>query len=127
MSIRKNRLMGTAGALAVALGTLTILPVPASAGDQPSAKVLEEGKKIAFSRKLGNCLACHHIDGGQAGGTIGPPLIAMQVRYPDKEKLRAQIWDATVINPDSPMPPFGSHHIISDKQMDKLVEYIWSL
>ena len=127
MSMTKNRLVGTASALAVALGALTMLPVPASAEDQPSAKVLGEGKEIAFSRKLGNCLACHHIDGGQAGGTIGPPLIAMQVRYPDKEKLRAQIWDATVANPESPMPPFGSHHIVSDKQMDMLVEYIWSL
>ncbi len=127
MSMRKNRLMGAAGTLVVALGALAILPIPANAEDQPSAKMLEEGKKIAFSRKLGNCLACHHIDGGQAGGTIGPPLIAMQVRYPDKEKLRAQIWDATIANPESAMPPFGSYHIVSDEQMDKLVEFIWSL
>ncbi len=127
MSMRKTRLMGAAGALAVALGALMSLPIPAGAEGQTSAKVLEEGKEIAFSRKLGNCLACHHIDGGQAGGTIGPPLIAMQVRYPDKEKLRAQIWDATIVNPESAMPPFGSHHIVSDEQMDKLVEFIWSL
>jgi len=127
MSMTKNRLMGAAGALAAALSTLTILPLPANAEEAASAEVLKEGKEIAFSRKLGNCLACHHIDGGQAGGTIGPPLIAMQVRFADKEKLRAQIWDATVLNPNSAMPPFGAHHIISDEQMDKLVEFIWSL
>jgi sulfur-oxidizing protein SoxX len=127
MSMTKNRLMGAAGALAAALGTLTMLPLSASAAEEASAKVLEEGREIAFDRSLGNCLACHHIDGGQAAGTIGPPLIAMQVRFPDKEKLRAQIWDATVANPNSAMPPFGAHHIVSDEQMDKLVEFIWSL
>ena len=29
------------------------------------------------------------VDGGTAAGNIGPPLIAMQVRFQDKEKLRA--------------------------------------
>ena len=122
----KTHILGATGALAVALGTLTMVSLPASAGD-PTAKMTEEGKKLAFDRRKGNCLACHHIDGGTAAGNIGPPLIAMQVRYQDKDKLRAQIWDATVANPESPMPPFGSHHILSDKEIDTLVEFIWTL
>ncbi len=125
MSNTSNRLMGAATALAIALGGLVAVPGLASA--EGNAKMIEEGKSIAFNRKTGNCLACHHIDGGQAGGTIGPPLIAMSVRFPDKEKLRAQIWDATIANPESAMPPFGSHHILSDAEVDKVVEFVWSL
>jgi sulfur-oxidizing protein SoxX len=120
-----NRLLAAAGSLAIALGTLAVAPAANAEGD--NAQMIEEGKSIAFDRSKGNCLACHHIDGGQAGGTIGPPLIAMSVRFPDKEKLRAQVWDATIANPDSAMPPFGSHQIISDAELDKVVEFIWSL
>lgn len=127
MNLNKNRLMGAAGALALALGSLAAIPTLASAEEDAGAKVLEEGKKLAFDRNYGNCLACHFIDGGKAGGSIGPPLIAMGVRFPDKEKLRAQIWDSTVANPESSMPPFGSHQIMSDAQIDKVVEFIWSL
>jgi sulfur-oxidizing protein SoxX len=125
MTNTTNRLLAAAGALAVALGTLAAVPTASAEGD--NAKTIEQGKDIAFDRTKGNCLACHHIDGGQAGGNIGPPLIAMSVRYPDKEKLRAQIWDATIANPESAMPPFGSHQIISDAEIDKVVEFIWSL
>lgn len=88
---------------------------------------IAEGKKIAFDRKKGNCLACHQIKGGTMPGTIGPPLVGMKDRYPNKKKLRAQIWDATARNPDSPMPPFGRHQIISEKELDKVVEFIYSL
>ena len=118
-------MLAAAGTLAVALGPLAVAPTASADGN--TAKMIEEGKKIAFDRRKGNCLACHHIDGGQAGGSIGPPLIAMSVRYPDKEKLRAQIWDATIANPESSMPPFGSHQIVSDAEIDKIVEFIWSL
>ena len=97
---------------------------PALAADQAT---LDEGRKLAFDRKAGNCLACHMIPEGNSPGTIGPPLLSMQTRYDDKAKLRAQIWDATAVNPDSAMPPFGRHKILSEKQLDAVVEYIWSL
>jgi sulfur-oxidizing protein SoxX len=51
----------------------------------------------------------------------------MKVRFPDKAQLRAQIWDATVKNPNSMMPPFGRHEILSEGEIDKVVEYIHSL
>ena len=46
------------------LGSLTV----ANASD------IEQGKKVAFDRKKGNCLACHMIAGGELPGNIGPPL-----------------------------------------------------
>ncbi|MGD8594115.1 MAG: c-type cytochrome, partial [Gammaproteobacteria bacterium] len=92
-----NILVTTAGATAFVLGSLIIAPMPfANAAD---AKAIEEGKEIAFHRQKGNCLACHKIAGGDLPGNIGPELVNMKARYPDKAKLRAQIWDATTVNP----------------------------
>ncbi len=118
-------LSGMALASAMALTAGLAAPLQATAG--PSAQALEQGRKIAFTRKLGNCLACHHIAGGTAAGNIGPPLVAMKQRYPNKAKLHAQIWDATVANPETPMPPFGRHQILTERQIDLLTDYIWSL
>lgn len=97
-----------------------------SAADAPQGDP-EAGKKIAHDRKLGNCVACHMMPDAVSPGHIGPALIGMQARYPDKEKLRAQIWDATIANPDSSMPPFGKHGILTEQQFKDVLEYIWSL
>ena len=86
-----------------------------------------DGKKIAFDRKKGNCLACHAIDDGEMPGNIGPPLIAMKARFPDRTVLKAQIWDATLKNKISSMPPFGKHHILSDTEIEKVIDYLYTL
>jgi sulfur-oxidizing protein SoxX len=101
-------------------------PFAVSAADE-ALSVVAQGKEVAFDRKKGNCLACHQIEGGQSPGTIGPPLVAMKVRFPDKAKLRAQIEDATANNPNSVMPPFGKHGILSKEDIDKVVEFIYNL
>jgi len=92
-----------------------------------SADDVAEGKKVAFDRKKGNCLACHMIDDGALPGNIGPPLIAMKARFPDKGALRAQIWDPTVANPNTIMPPFGKHRVLTEKEVDLVTEYIYTL
>jgi len=89
--------------------------------------VVEKGKDVAFDRKKGNCLACHVMDDGTLPGNIAPPLVGMKLRYPDKTKLRAQIWDATVANPNTIMPPFGRHQIITEEEIDQVVEYVYTL
>jgi len=93
----------------------------------PDAAALEEGKKLSFDRKKGNCLACHMIVGGELPGTIGPPLIAMKARFPEKEKLRAQIYDARIANPDTIMIPFGTHGVLTDEEVDLVTDYIYTL
>lgn len=108
------------------ISTVVSLAVLFSVPMQAQAKEMT-GKEVAFDRKLGNCLGCHAVDGGNLPGNAGPPLIAMQARYPDKSKLRDQIWDATVRNPNSLMPPFGKHKILSEEQVDKITDYIHSL
>lgn len=85
------------------------------------------GKELAFDRALGNCLACHMIEGGDLPGNIGPPLVGMKARYPDKEKLRAQIYDPRTSNPDTIMMPFGPMGILTDQEIDKIADFIHSL
>jgi len=103
----------------------SFLNIPAATAAEASA--IDEGKKIAFNRKKGNCLACHAIAGGKLPGNIGPPLEGMKDRFPDKSALKAQIYDATTNNPNSIMPPFGKHNILTKKELDKVVEFIHSL
>lgn len=118
------RLITTASALATIIGALSLSPQLANAADD---SVIDQGKKIAFDRKLGNCLACHAIEGGDLPGNIGPPLVAMKARFPDKAKLRSQIWDSTRNNPNTMMPPFGRHEILTEAEIDKVVEFVYSL
>lgn len=118
------------GTLALVLGTLAIAAT-AWAAEAPKIDLTggnaESGKKIAMDRAKGNCIACHMIIGGESPGAIGPALIAMQTRYPSKEALAIQIWDATVKAPEAAMPPFGRHEILSKQEFADVVEYIWSL
>ena len=60
-------------------------------------------------------------------GTHGPPLIFMKQRFPDKATLYGRIWDATAANPNTMMPPFGRHGILTDDEIDKITEYVHTL
>ncbi|MEE8286952.1 MAG: sulfur oxidation c-type cytochrome SoxX [Gammaproteobacteria bacterium] len=103
------------------LGTVAFSP------EAGAASAAEDGKAVAFDRKKGNCMTCHVMDGATLPGNVGPPLLAMKARFPDKAVLRAQIYDATVINPQSMMPPFGKHRVLTDKEIDNIVEYLYTL
>ena len=91
------------------------------------ADVIKEGKKLTFDRKKGNCLACHIIDDGELAGNAGPPLLAMKVRFPEKKDLFDKIWDSTKTNPDSFMPPFGKHGLLTKGEIDLIIEYLYTL
>ena len=119
----RKKLIGLVGAITVLAGQFLISPIASAGGDD----AVEKGKEIAFDRKKGNCLACHSITGGAAPGNIAPALIAMKSRFANKMDLRNQIWDPTIKNPESTMPPFGKHGVLSDKELDEVVEFIWTL
>lgn len=110
--------------IAALLGGLTMALPAISFADEATIK---EGQEIAFDRKKGNCLSCHKIAGGSLTGNIGPELVGIKDRYPDKVKLRAQIYDPRTNNPVSIMPPMGKHEILTGSELDKVVEYIYSL
>ncbi|MDD3608677.1 MAG: sulfur oxidation c-type cytochrome SoxX [Halothiobacillaceae bacterium] len=117
---------------AVALAGSLALATPAMAAEaKKDAKPLtpaEEGKKIAFDRGQGNCLACHNIKGGELPGTIGPPLVAMKMRFPDKKALFDILWDPRPTRGEGTiMPPLGAHGILTKDQIEKVVEYLYTL
>lgn len=90
----------------------------------------EDGRTVAFDKARGNCLACHAIPNdpkATSPGNIGPALIGMKARYPDRAKLRAQIWDATVANPKTGMPPFGKNKILTEPEVDLVTDYVYGL
>jgi len=91
------------------------------------AESVEKGKELAWERKKGNCLACHMLPGGNLPGNIGPPLIAMKARFPDRQKLYNQIYDATRNNVETRMPPFGRHKILSNAEINLIVDYLYTL
>ena len=88
---------------------------------------LEKGRALAFDRNKGNCLSCHMIAGGELPGNGGPPLIQMKARFPDRQVLRDQIWDSSIRNPQTIMPPYGRHQILSEEELDAVTDYIHSL
>jgi sulfur-oxidizing protein SoxX len=96
-------------------------------GAQQTPDPLAQGKAIAYDRRSGNCLACHAMDDGELPGNAAPPLLQMKLRFPDRAVLREQIWDATIRNPQSVMPPYGKHRILTEQQIDRVVDYIYTL
>jgi sulfur-oxidizing protein SoxX len=90
---------------------------------------IRQGREIAHDVYKGNCLACHQIPGDPAAvslANIGPPLVAMRARFPDRAVLRAQIWDSTARNAMTVMPPFGNHRILTEEEIDLVVDYVYA-
>lgn len=97
-------------------------PLTGKAGDP------KRGEAIMINRKLGNCLACHHLsvfdekaktDPNKYGdmGEVGPPLDGIAERY-DEGQLRLLLVDAKQVYPDTIMPAFykveGLHRVLPE-------------
>ncbi len=96
----------------------------------PAATQDPVAKDLVFNNRKGNCLACHGmptVPDAVSTGLYGPPLIAMSARFPDKAKLRAQIWNAMETNPATTMPPFGKHGVLTEAEIDKVTDFIYGL
>jgi sulfur-oxidizing protein SoxX len=67
----------------------------------------ERGKAIATGSGEAACIACHAIPGAKGpAGNLGPSLAGVATRF-DAEALRARIVDASRLNPQTVMPPYG--------------------
>jgi sulfur-oxidizing protein SoxX len=85
-----------------------------------------DGQKIAFDRGKGNCLTCHVIKGGDLPGTIGPQLKDLKARY-DRDELIAIVTDETKRNPQTVMPPFGRNRILTEQEINAVVDFLQTL
>jgi sulfur-oxidizing protein SoxX len=91
------------------------------------AQSAAEGEKIAFDRGKGNCLTCHDIKGGDLPGTIGPALKDIKSKYPDRNDLVAIVSDETKRNPQTVMPPFGRNRILTEQEINAVVDFLQTL
>jgi sulfur-oxidizing protein SoxX len=101
--------------------------IGAFAGSAAAQSAVAEGQKLAFDRGKGNCLTCHDIKGGNLPGSIGPALIDIKSKYPDRAELVAILVDATKRNPLTVMPPFGRNRILNDKEINAIVDFLQTL
>jgi sulfur-oxidizing protein SoxX len=109
--------------LPLALLIAVIMPLTSARAQSNAA----EGQKIAFDRAKGNCLSCHDIKGGDLPGTIGPVLKNIKSKYPDRNDLVAILTDETVRNPQTAMPPFGRNRILTEQEIDAIVDFLQTL
>jgi sulfur-oxidizing protein SoxX len=92
------------------------------------AAAVASGRAIAHDVYKGNCLACHQIPGDPQAlsmANIGPPLVMMRQRFPDRALLREQIQDPMRRNPETVMPPFGRHRVLSEEEIELLLDYLY--
>ena len=85
-----------------------------------------EGQKIAYDRGKGNCLTCHDIKGGDLPGTIGPQLKDLKTKY-NRDELVAIVTDETKRNPQTVMPPFGRNRILTEREINAVVDFLQTL
>ncbi len=84
------------------------------------------GETLAFDRGKGNCLTCHVIKGGDAPGNVGPELSDVKARFPDRKALAAIIFDETKRNPLTVMPPFGRNLILTEQEIESVVDFLYT-
>jgi L-cysteine S-thiosulfotransferase len=83
------------------LFALLLAPLVAWAGD------VERGKAIATASAEASCVLCHAVPGAKGRtGTLGPSLAGVGSRL-DAQALKARIVDASRLNPNTAMPPYG--------------------
>jgi L-cysteine S-thiosulfotransferase len=114
----------------VAAAVLSAMPVLAGAANaqpaQPASPPPVPGEALTFDRSRGNCLTCHDIKGGDAPGNVGPSLSDMKSRFPDRSELAAIIFDETKRNPLTVMPPFGRNLILTEQEIESVIDFLYT-
>jgi L-cysteine S-thiosulfotransferase len=117
---------GTALFVAAVVAVVLFAGDRAAAQAPPGQALVPPGQALAFDRGKGNCLTCHDIKGGDAPGNLGPPLTDMKARFPDRKELAAIVFDETKRNPQTVMPPFGRNLILTEGEIDAIVDFLYT-
>lgn len=108
-------------------------PDETSCRENPPDDPVMSGWCLSIDREKGNCVACHTFNIGAwprhipVAGNIAPPLAAMQARFPDLDALRAQVEDAPAINPNTTMPPYLRHELLSNDEIERVLQFLLTL
>ena len=109
----------------------TALLVALAAAIAPRAHAQkDQGLEIFIRPDKGYCIACHQVP-AQAGpvtrSNVGPALAGARMRELGSDRLHELLRDPTRANPETVMPPFGKHHILDDREIDRVTEYLLAL
>lgn len=111
------------GAFCAVFSGLYLFSPPLLAAEEAKSR-MDQGKAKAIEF----CQACHQFAGTDQAGTVGPPLMAMKARFPDRERLRAIIHDPQeAIKPHTMMPPFGRHKLVNPEETELIIDFLYTL
>ena len=104
----------------------TALLVALAAAIAPRAHAQkDQGLEIFIRPDKGYFIACHKVP-AQAGpatrSNLGPALAGARMRELGSSRLHELLRDPTPANPDTVMPPFGKHHILEEREIDRVTE-----
>lgn len=86
----------------------------------------ERGKKIATNVRWGNCIACHSLPDGVAGGNVAPDLTDYKSRANDLQETYQRIWDVRAYAPTAHMPIYGTNKVLDEQDIRDVMAYILS-
>src|SRR3954471_20698995 len=107
-----------------------VLAACAAAIAVPGAAQAPAAADLFARSDKGHCVACHQVAAGagpQSLADLGPRLEGSRMRELGKPGIRAVIEDPQRANPQTVMPPFGRHHVLDAAEIDRLVDYVYSL
>ena len=106
------------------LGVCLAITVFAANAGEVGKEAIKEGQRLT----LEFCQACHQYTGTEQAGTVAPPLLGMKGRFPDRKKLYNIIYDPQVaINKDTMMPPFGRNELMAKEEIEKVIDFLYTL
>lgn len=128
--------------LAIALCTVLFSNInPALSSELPDEKTCNSldlsaidvsvaGWCLMILPRKGNCLICHHVsvkglsDGLAPSGNIGPILNNISTKYPDHSELVGLLNDPSTKHPNTIMPPYGKHRILSQDEIEAIAAFL---
>lgn len=90
----------------------------------------KNGEKLAYDRtRGGSCVACHIMGKTTPAlpGSIGPDLSTVGLWGRSDEWLFNYVYDPRSVNPQSLMPPWGTHNLFGVQEIQDIVAFMKTL
>ena len=99
-----------------------IQPITSSIKANPA-----NGKKLVANKEKGNCVTCHILPDVSQPGNIGINLSFIGSWHLPDQFLFNYIYDPRIYNPNTVMPPWGAHNILTTDEIKDIVSYLKTL
>ena len=115
------------------LGNLASPPAPKEPR-KIEGEITGDAKKgaelVADRNRGGSCLACHVMGpagGANLPGNVGPDLSEIGNAGREDEWLFNYVYDGRVYNPETVMPPWGTHGLFNEEEIRDVVAFLKTL